>query len=55
MDIHISLAAEELFKIGPIPVTNSMMTMFLVMIVVFTVFTLIARRAQGGAGTERRA
>lgn len=50
MDIHISLAAEELFKIGPIPVTNSMMTMFLVMIVVFTVFTLIARRAQAVPG-----
>jgi len=46
MDIHISLAAEELFKIGPIPVTNSMMTMFLVMIVVLAVGTLIARKAQ---------
>ncbi len=46
MDIHISLAAEELFKVGPIPVTNSMMTMFLVMIVVLAVGTLIARKAQ---------
>ncbi|MEJ7900582.1 MAG: F0F1 ATP synthase subunit A [Thermomicrobiales bacterium] len=46
MDIHISLAAEELFKVGPVSVTNSMMTMFLVMIVVLTVGTLIARRAQ---------
>lgn len=50
MEIHISLAAEELFKIGPIPVTNSMMTMFLVMILVFTTFTLIARRAKAVPG-----
>jgi F-type H+-transporting ATPase subunit a len=46
MDIHISLAAEELFKIGPIPVTNSMMTMFLVMALVLTAGIFIARRAQ---------
>src|SRR5680860_1153493 len=46
MDIHISLAAEELFKVGPIPVTNSMMTMFLVMILVLTAGTIIARKAQ---------
>jgi len=43
---HISLAAEELFKVGPIPVTNSMMTMFLVMILVLAVGTLVARKAQ---------
>lgn len=46
MDIHISLAAEELFKVGPIPVTNSMMTMFLVMIVVLVGGVIIARKAQ---------
>lgn len=46
MDIHISLAAEELFKIGPVPVTNSMMTMFLVMIVVLVAGTFVARKAQ---------
>ncbi|MEJ7837900.1 MAG: F0F1 ATP synthase subunit A [Thermomicrobiales bacterium] len=45
MDLHISLSAEELFRIGPIPVTNSMLTMFLVMGVVLLVFTLIARKA----------
>lgn len=45
MEIHISLAAEELFKVGPIPVTNSMMTMFLVMILILGVGTLVARRA----------
>lgn len=50
MDIHISLSAEELFKIGPVPVTNSMMTMFIVMALVLTVFTLIARRAQAVPG-----
>ena len=45
MDIHISLAAEELFKVGPVPVTNSMLTMFLVMAVVLVAGILIARRA----------
>ena len=43
---HISLAPEEVFKIGPIPVTNSMLTMFLVMAVVLGAGILIARRAQ---------
>ena len=46
MDIHISLAAEELFKVGPIPVTNSMLTMFLVMFLVLGVGIVVARRAQ---------
>ncbi|HWV36477.1 MAG TPA: F0F1 ATP synthase subunit A [Thermomicrobiales bacterium] len=46
MDLHISLAAEVLFHIGPIPVTNSMLTMFIVMAAILIVFTLIARRAQ---------
>ncbi len=45
MDIHISLAAEELFKIGPVPVTNSMLTMFLVMAFVLIAGITIARRA----------
>ncbi len=45
MDIHISLAAEELFKLGPIPVTNSMFTMFMVMALVLIVGSLIARKA----------
>ncbi|MGN6483460.1 MAG: F0F1 ATP synthase subunit A [Thermomicrobiales bacterium] len=46
MELHISLAAETLFHIGPIPVTNSMLTMFIVMIVVLLVFSFIARKAQ---------
>ena len=45
MDLHISLAAETLFHIGPIPVTNSMLTMFVVMALVLAVFTTLARRA----------
>jgi F-type H+-transporting ATPase subunit a len=53
MDIHISLSAEELFKVGPIPVTNSMLTMFLVMAVVLIVFTWIARRAQPVPGRSQ--
>ncbi|MGC4191216.1 MAG: F0F1 ATP synthase subunit A [Thermomicrobiales bacterium] len=46
MELHISLAAETLFHIGPIPVTNSMLTMFIVMAVVLIVFSAIARKAQ---------
>jgi F-type H+-transporting ATPase subunit a len=43
---HISLAAEELFSIGPIPVTNSMVMMFVVMALVLGIGTWIARKAQ---------
>src|SRR5215470_1972262 len=46
IEIHVSLAAEELFKIGPIPVTNSMLTMFIVMVLILIVFSSIARKAQ---------
>jgi F-type H+-transporting ATPase subunit a len=45
MDIHVELAAEELFKIGPIPVTNSMLTMFIVMALILIIFSSIARKA----------
>jgi F-type H+-transporting ATPase subunit a len=31
MEIHISIAAETLFMVGPVPVTNSMLTMFIIM------------------------
>ena len=41
---HVSLAAETLFHIGPIPVTNSMVTMFLVMIGLVLSFGLATRR-----------
>jgi F-type H+-transporting ATPase subunit a len=46
MEIHVELAAEQLFKIGPIPVTNSMLTMFIVMAIILIVFSSIARKAQ---------
>lgn len=45
MELHISLSAEVLFHIGPIPVTNSMLTMFIVMAGVLAVFIFVARRA----------
>src|SRR4026207_2490252 len=46
MDIHVEIAAETLFHIGPIPVTNSMLTMFIVMGLLLLVGTLIARSLQ---------
>ena len=46
MELHVELAAETLFKIGPIPVTNSMLAMFLVMGFLLLVGSTIARRAQ---------
>ncbi|HYJ13109.1 MAG TPA: F0F1 ATP synthase subunit A [Thermomicrobiales bacterium] len=42
---HISLKAEELFSVGPISVTNSMLMMFIIMGAILLVGTLIARRA----------
>lgn len=42
---HISLKAEELFSIGPVSVTNSMVMMFIIMGVILLVGTIIARRA----------
>lgn len=45
MNVHVSLAAEALFHIGPIPVTNSMLTMFIVMALLLIVGRLIAMRA----------
>lgn len=50
MELHISLAAETLFHVGPIPVTNSMLTMFIVMAAVLIVFSFIARKAQAVPG-----
>lgn len=46
MEVHVSLAAETLFHIGPIPVTNSMLTMFIVMGLILLVTSLIARNAK---------
>src|SRR5215211_4696339 len=46
MDVHVEIAAETLFDIGPIPVTNSMLTMFIVMGLLIVVGWLIARNAK---------
>ena len=46
MDVHVELAAETLFHVGPIPVTNSMLTMFAVMALILLAGAAIARRAQ---------
>ncbi len=45
MDLHISVAPEVLFHLGPIPITNSMLTMFAVMTILLIVFIFVARRA----------
>ncbi len=45
---HVSLAAERLFSIGPVPVTNSMLTMFLVMGALLLFFAYANRRLSGG-------
>ncbi|MFN8590668.1 MAG: F0F1 ATP synthase subunit A [Thermomicrobiales bacterium] len=46
MNIHISIAAETLFTIGPVRVTNSMFTMFIVMALLIIIGALIARGAK---------
>jgi F-type H+-transporting ATPase subunit a len=43
MEVHIELAAEELFKIGPLSVTNSMFMMLVVMALILIVFIYIGR------------
>lgn len=45
-DLHISLKAETLFHLGPIPVTNSMMMMFVVMVALLLVGAWLARKVQ---------
>lgn len=45
LDVHVELAAETLFTIGPIEVTNSMLTMWVVMILIILAFWLAARKA----------
>jgi F-type H+-transporting ATPase subunit a len=43
MEVHVEVAAETLFNIGPVPVTNSMLTMFIVMALILGFLTWIAR------------
>lgn len=45
MEVHIELAAEELFKVGPLSVTNSMFMMFVVMALILVVFWWVGRKA----------
>lgn len=46
MEIHISIAAETLFHVGPVPVTNSMLTMFIIMGILLIGGAAIARSAK---------
>ena len=46
LDVHVEIAAETLFKIGPIPVTNSMLTMWIVMAAIILAFWAAARRSK---------
>lgn len=45
MDIHVSIAAETLFSIGPFNVTNAFFTMILVMAALLIFGILVARKA----------
>ena len=45
MEVHIELAAEELFKVGPFSVTNSFLTMLIVMGLLLLFGAIVARRA----------
>jgi F-type H+-transporting ATPase subunit a len=44
LDVHVELAAETVFHIGPIPITNSMLTMWGVMVIILLIFWLAARK-----------
>jgi F-type H+-transporting ATPase subunit a len=46
LDVHVEIAAETLFKIGPIPVTNAMLTMWIVMVLIILAFWAAARNAK---------
>jgi F-type H+-transporting ATPase subunit a len=55
MDVHVEIAAETLFHVGPIPVTNSMLQMFLIMGLLLFVGNRIARNAKLIPGRAQRA
>lgn len=55
MEIHISLAPEKLAQIGPVAITNSMVMMFIVMVLLILVFGLIARSAKPVPGRAQGA
>ena len=50
LDVHVEIAAETLFHVGPIPITNSMLTMWIVMAAIILVFWLAARKGQAVPG-----
>lgn len=50
LDVHVEIAAETLFHIGPIPITNSMLTMWIVMAAILIVFWLAARKGEAVPG-----
>lgn len=54
-DFHVSIAAEELFKIGPLPITNSFITMLVVMAILIIGGNLIARRMKDVPGRTQTA
>ena len=45
MDLHVSIKPETLFEIGPVQVTNSFLTMILVMVGLIVAGNWIARNA----------
>lgn len=51
MELHVEIAAEELFKVGPVSVTNSMLVMFLVMIALLLFGAWVARRVTADPAT----
>ncbi|CAA9557797.1 MAG: ATP synthase F0 sector subunit a [uncultured Thermomicrobiales bacterium] len=54
-DFHVSIAAEELFKIGPLPITNSFITTLVVMALLIIGGAMIARRMEDVPGRRQGA
>jgi F-type H+-transporting ATPase subunit a len=52
MEVHVSIAAETLFHVGPVPITNSFLTMLIVMAFIVIVGALIARGAKTIPGSR---
>ena len=44
MEPHVSLAAEKIFQIGPIPITNSILTTWIVTLILIFIARLATRR-----------
>lgn len=52
MEVHVSIAAETLFHVGPVPITNSFLTMLIVMAFIIIAGSLIARGAKTIPGSR---